>query len=977
MAILLQEVPFRDRARALEHLSGLLEDAPAALQERVRSLLKSAPDPDGSSFFLGRLYQERRDDCLRLMESLPGLQVLIAVFSHSHFLAHEVLQHPEWVDELTGSNDLFRMVPADELRMRLETMLGGAPDELPSAHTLALFRRQQILRIAARDVMQFCTLGEATEELSNLADTLLEVTYQRIRNYYIARHGTPLYEDQSTAENRECGFSVIALGKLGGQELNYSSDIDLMFVYAANGQTNGQDPISNKEFFKKVANRFTDLLSTYTPQGLCYRVDLRLRPDGRLGEVCLSLEGTRTYYQKRARDWELQMLIKARVAAGEAAPGRELLDFVEPLTYRTTLDFNAVESVSATRERINEKVAMRRGDFDIKLARGGIRDIEFLVQCLQRLHGGRDQWLRHGGTVLALSRLRHKNYLSDSEYSRLACAYQFLRDLEHRLQMLEDRQTHSLPSERAELELLAKRMPTAEIGSEASADRLLNQLNEHLEDVQGLYERVIHAQQPLYYSGSPMAAPYPRREAESQAAAAPAADAYPEPAGRSNLVRFLDAKSPDLAAHLANRTLGRGHRPFEHFLEKIIDRPEHLGLLGDDAVLAGYAFDLFEHSPYFAEEFIRHPNLLEELVRLRGGQAPETYGQTAGEIEDMDKLRAFYRRETVYIHAGSICLKAPIFQTLEKSSELADAMISAAYRMAVADTVKTHPPEDPTYIALDQMMVISLGRLGMKEFDLASDADLLFVLPDADAPEQGFWIRAAERLIDLLTAYTGGGVMFAVDTRLRPNGRSGGLVQLESTYKEYFAKKAEAWEGIAYMKSRGVAGNIERATRFLNELQQVDWRRWGQSGRSRQDLKQMRARVEKEQASGNPLKAGIGGYFDIDFALLYLRLKGAGIFYRVLNTPERIDVVEQMGHLEREDADFLRDAAIFYRAVDHGLRVYTGHAEGTLPTSDLKLAALTELVHRWTPAHLNGEPLGVVQAHIRTRTRNFFDRLFN
>ena len=204
---------------------------------------------------------------------------------------------------------------------------------------------------------------------------------------------------------------MIALGKLGGKELNYSSDIDLMFVYSGNGETDGPARITNKEFFKKAANQYTDLLSTYTNEGMCYRVDLRLRPDGRYGEVCISQDGARNYYQTRARDWELQMLIKARVAAGDREPGRDLLEFVEPLIYSSSLDFRAVEAVSETRERISEKLAARRSPhtgLDIKLARGGIRDIEFLVQCLQRLHGGREPWVRHGGTLFALFRLRDK-----------------------------------------------------------------------------------------------------------------------------------------------------------------------------------------------------------------------------------------------------------------------------------------------------------------------------------------------------------------------------------------------------------------------------------------------------------------------------------------------------------------------------------------------------------------------------------------
>jgi glutamate-ammonia-ligase adenylyltransferase len=252
----------------------------------------------------------------------------------------------------------------------------------------------------------------------------------------------------------------------------------------------------------------------------------------------------------------------------------------------------------------------------------------------------------------------------------------------------------------------------------------------------------------------------------------------------------------------------------------------------------------------------------------------------------------------------------------------------------------------------------------------------LFVLPDEDAGEQMFWTRVAGHLIDLITAYTGSGVMFAVDTRLRPNGSAGALVQLEHSYREYFEKGAEAWEGIAYMKARGVAGDMERTTEFLNTLQKQDWRRYGQSGRSKKDLRQMRLRLEKEVGPSNPLKAGPGGFYDIDFLLLYLRLRGAGIFFKVLNTPERIDIIEAMGHLERSDADFLRDAAILYRAIDHAMRIYSGHAEGKLPSSETHLAAVTELVHRWIPERLRQLPLPDQLTQIRVRAREIFDQVF-
>ena len=962
MSSLLETIAFRQPRRAQGEIAALAGGLPSATEIQIEILLASAADPDAALHYLASLKHQHPDVFKRLVQSQTHLQHLIAVFSNSRFLSDEILQNPQWIEQLA---DLDRVLLDGEYKKRLSAFLKQQPEGTPEALSLALFRRQQILRILLRDILGLCALSETTEELSNLADAILDVSYQRIRADLVSKHGVPRYVDED-GKPRECGMSVIALGKLGGRELNYSSDIDLMFVYTANGETDGPSPISNKEFYKKVANQYTELLSTYTAEGLCYRVDLRLRPDGSLGEVCISLEGAKKYYQVRARDWELQMLIKGRAAAGDPDTGRELLDSVEPLTYSTTLDFSAVEAVSATRERISEKLNRRRlgkSAFDVKLAPGGIRDIEFLVQCLQRLHGGRVPWVRHGGTMLALARLNDKDLLSAAEYGRLVSAYRFLRNLEHRLQFADDRQTHTLPTAERDLDLLAQRMPTTQLGSAPSREKLLHELNAHLEAVQEIYHRVIHAQRPSYYNLPPPA---------------PAEVEQPETgeAVTTNLVRFLTECAPELAGRVLRAGLRRGAGAFEHFLEKVAPNREWLSLLNSNDTVARYTLDIFEHSPYFAEELIRNPELMEELARL-GAANDVPVAEIAAHFEDVSELRRFFRREMFRIQDASMCLRLPVFETLETTSDLADAAIAATYRMALEQVAASHPAVTPGYTLRNQLMVIALGRLGMREFDLASDADLVFVLPDEDHDEHLFWTRVAGRMIDLITAYTGTGLMFSVDTRLRPNGSAGALVQSEASYKEYFSKNAEAWEGISYMKARAVAGNEERATKFLNELQQVDWRRYGQSGRSKKDLRQMRLRLEKEQGAGHPLKAGLGGFYDIDFSLLYLRLKAAGIFYKVLNTPARINIIEAMGHLERADAEFLRDAATFYRAMDHGLRVYSGHAEGSLPNSESQLEVLTDLVHRWTPDHLNQRPLKIELSKIQNRTREIFDRLFS
>jgi glutamate-ammonia-ligase adenylyltransferase len=925
--------PFQDRHRGEREARALAQYLPEGVAGRLDLLLAACPAPERALHAFTRLLERQPGAFERLVRSGAALQALVAVFAQSRFLTEDILQHPEWAVDLLDPAGLRRVAGEEELRTRLVARLSpGVPPPLE----LAKFRRREMLRIVARDVLGLGTLPEITGELSALAGVMVDVAYERIHAGLVEHYGEPRGPDGGAAH-----FAVIALGKLGGRELNYSSDIDLLFLYSANGETSGRRAIANKEFFKRAANQLTALLSTYTAEGLCYRVDLRLRPDGSLGEVCLSLEGALQYYEKRPRDWELQMMIKARVAAGHRPTGQALLDFVEPRTYKTTLDFSAVEELSATRERLNEKLAARsasrhtRAGADVKLGRGGIRDIEFLVQCLQRLHGGADPWVRHGGTMLALARLQDKGYLTGAEYGKLASAYQFLRHLEHRLQFDEDRQTHTLPEDPQSLELLARRMPGGGTAAHLTAD-----LRIHADQVVEIYDRVVHSR----HGGE----------------APPAAGRQP-----ASVVLALEQAAPALAKALREADLHRGYRPFEHFLERLSSDPARLARLDRDPALAAATLDLFEHSPHLAEELIRTPELIEDVAcaavpLLRDGPPPG----------DPLELRRWFRREMVRIQAESICQSHPIFDTLARTSNLAEAVIRRAYGIAVAGTLEASPPRTPGYEPASQMWIIALGRLGMQEFDLGSDADLVFVLADSDAEEMEFWTRVANRMVSLITAYTGAGLLFAVDTRLRPNGSAGPLVQTATAVKDYFENASEAWEGITYMKSRGVAGEAARADAFLNELQSADWRRWGQGGRSRADLRQMRARLEKEQGASHPLKAASGGYYDIDFLLMYLRLKSAGVFFKVLNTPARIEVLEILGHLGREQARFLREAATFYRALDHGLRLISGHAEGKLPKAESQLELLAEVVPRWTPIPLAELP------RIRTETRALFDRFF-
>lgn len=922
----LRDIEYGDRVRALREISQLTRALPRETAGDLDSLLAASPAPEQGLHYFSRLREENPDAFAKLAGSQMCLRGLVAVFTHSHFLSEAVIRRPEWMLEIFEDGWPERARTVEEYAALLESTLTAG---LPSALELARFRRQHMLRILLRDLLKLASLPVLTGELTALADALLDAAYWRISEHLQVVHGTPY-----GSLGEQATFAAIALGKMGGEELNYSSDIDLMFLYSANGETRGPRSISNKEFFGRVAHQLTELLSTPTPEGRCYRVDLRLRPDGNSGEVCLSIEGTSHYYQQRAAAWELQMLIKARPAGGDKALGKALLDFVEPGIYSSSLDFAAIEQLAVSRERLTESLSKfpklrSEAGLHLKLEPGGIRDIEFLVQCMQRLHGGEDTWVRHGGTMLALARLHDKGHISDSEFGRLAGAYQFFRNLEHRLQFADDRQLHVLPANRDELEFLARSMDGE--GSEW----LLAQVHTHLSNVREIYDLLIHSK-----------------------TAPETPTVYAPKAGLA--LQGLELRAPQLAAAVTGARIRRGQRALEHFLSRTPADVE--SLLNGNPELTRDLLLLIEDSPHFAEELIRAPQFAIEIAL-----AQEPFGDAPSSA---DELRRWYRRMMLRVQAASVCQSQPVFDSLERTSLLAEIVIQRVYTIAVQQILATHPPSQASYTPMGQMWVVALGRLGMGEFDIASDADLVFVLADGDATELEFWTRVAQRFVDMIMAYTGEGVLFAVDTRLRPNGNDGLLVMCEGPFIEYFHNSAEAWEGITYLKARIVAGDAKRGAGFLHQLQGIDWQRHGQRNLSRVDLRTMRGRIEKEQGAAHPLKAGRGGFYDIDFILMYLRLKAAGMYYDVLNTPERIKVLESNGQLDRGSAKFLLEAATFYRALDHAIRVMTGHAQDRLPQGVMQVENLAALLKRWTPIGL--DQVETIQSNVRTLYEKIF-----
>ena len=459
----------------------------------IEAFITTLPDPSGARTFLTRLRELDPPPPLDLDRNQHLLARLLTIAAYSPYLSESLLRHPEHIGWLRNEAErgMDRVKSAEQLRQEMARFVTGAIE--PDLRTnLARFKRRELLRIYLRDCMARATLAEVTDELSNLADVILghalAVSYQAMSN----RHGAPQSRDERGRID-PAEFAVVSLGKLGCRELNYASDVDLLFLYSGDGSTAGDgrgagSSITNKEFFSGVAERIVQMIASNPGEGSVYRIDLRLRPYGRDGDTVWEIERAANYYRQKAQNWERQALIRARVSAGSERVVSRFLEMVRGVVFAPEALPGAVADVRRAKDKIDRSVASRGGGFNVKLGRGGIREIEFIVQALQLEWGGREPWVRSAQTLIVLGRLAEKGYLSETECARLSAAYEFLRKAEHRLQMEHGAQTHRLPTEAGRLELLARRCGYS--GSNNPVALFIADLEAHTSSVRAIYARV-------------------------------------------------------------------------------------------------------------------------------------------------------------------------------------------------------------------------------------------------------------------------------------------------------------------------------------------------------------------------------------------------------------------------------------------------------------------------------------------------------
>lgn len=1013
-------VPFEDATKAEGNLERVgLRLAPGLLQP-LASLLSESPDPDGALNLLDRYVQGAPPEVLEdLLRHPSALTYLVAIFGYSAFLAESFLADPSLPIQFARDRHFAKLKSWEDLMQDYARFSTTSPDPWLSAQ-LARFKRRNYLRIVLKDVLGLSTLGETTLELSALSDVILANALFFCDQELEKRYGQPQYRDaQGRIAHSE--FSVVSLGKLGGNELNYSSDIDLLFLYSHDGETAGStephSQISNKEYAVRLAHAITRTITQSTPHGLVFRVDLRLRPEGEQGDLAISVKSATEYYEHRARDWELQMLIKARHSAGGAEVTRAFLRNVEPYIYASAADFSAIESVLWSREKISKKLRENSGDStDVKLHRGGIRDIEFLSQCLQRLHGGRDPWVRSGGTLHGLRKLNDKGLLANRDYATLTAAYDFLRKIEHRIQLDMGQQSHRLPADPRALDRLARRVGlpygrpgssfgrTPPSGSQRPGALLEARVEQVFEQVDEIYQRVIHP-----HAGSDVRSTFGLRPVPLAPGDA-GANSY------AATLSFLDVQAPDLARLVRDREVPERVRSrVAAFFASLLESSERFRLAREQPRQIAISLDVIAASDFLADLLIHHP---EEVAVIEPAAGDGTVQASAAQLEmplespatpaerqafpwaadaaiDMREktalLRRHFRSAVVALGVADLPGFPSIFGCLDRWSALAARSISSALRIAeealgVAPAGCAHSLEASLEAGADlatstshadcPLAVLGLGRLGVREFDLGSDADLVFVVASGTSRDEvAFRTRLAGKTIDVLSSYTRDGTLFAVDTRLRPRGREGELVITVDELLAYLHDTAQPWEGLTYLKIAPVAGNLALGTEISAQVHQGLLERFAAFPDLEGELHQMRRRLEREvTAPPTNTKTAPGGYYDVDFCVSYLSLRHRVELGVGSNMAERISTLGEAGLIGDEDARVLSSGAAFLRSVDHAVRLVVGKPADGLPEHVGQAEALESLAHRWglTPGE---QPLAARLRGVQQEIRYVYRRL--
>jgi glutamate-ammonia-ligase adenylyltransferase len=932
---------------------------------RVLAELAAAADPDMALNNLER-YAGGVDRAVffRTLAEHPGAAHLLAVLGGgSQFLADALRRRPAGLAWLLEPRTM-RVWFADDFAADLAQSLAAFPGREARLNALRRFKYRHVLRIGARDLLGDADLSVTTEELARLADTCLGEAWRMAETDARARFGAPRDDDGG-----ETGLAVIGMGKLGGEELNYSSDIDLMFVYGAEGDTAGgpEGRLSNGEYYARVCRDIVAIIESVTDEGYVFRVDLRLRPEGRMGAVALALDGYRAYHRERAEGWERQALLKARVAAGDERVGARFMDFVRETVYRPGLDERVVPAIRAMKGQIDDELR-RRGEGierNVKLGRGGIREIEFVVQALQLLYGGDDPWLRERNSLKALFRLTERGYLAPDLGRRLSHALVYLRTVEHRLQLLHEFQTHTLPEAPAELGRLARRL--GERGTPAAAARAFRARHRVL-------TREVHAAFRAFFGGR--TAPVRRRPLPGLVALKATGFADPERA-RQNLRLILEGRPLVPYAGALRAALERLYpalldalwkspdpdealNQFERFLSAAGPRSGYIELLADDRTLLDGLVRLCAGGDLLTQLLIAQPELLASLAdptalagrrtrpRLRAALAA-VFETGVPPAERRDRLRRLKQAEELTIVWRYLLGVTSIERYAREMTALAEATLEAGWLLALGAQVERHGVPRDAQGRFVPAVLVGVGKLGGRELTTGSDLDLFVVFgtpgdgegtTDGPAPVDAhtFYSGAVERLAGALGDITQAGVAFAVDLRIRPGSKGSGFAASLDALQRYYEDHGDLWERQTLTRARLVLGDRALGRRVRAVLRRLVYGA-PLPGSGLKEIAEVRTRMELELGKETPgrwhVKFGRGGLVDVEFLAQALQLVHGAAHPEVrrTSTTAALRGLARAGALPAATAAELAEHYRFLRRVSTALRLL-----GARPTDTLELA---------------------------------------
>jgi glutamate-ammonia-ligase adenylyltransferase len=889
----------------------------------------------------------------------PHRAALPRVVAASGFVASALIRDPqslEWFSERAAGT-------SDAANADYERQAACAPTAGAAQFILREWRRRAMLRIAWRDIAGIAAVTETLLAVSDLADAAVRAAVAAAEMQLKPIFGTPHHSNTDSAP-----FIVLGMGKLGGRELNFSSDIDLVFLFCEAGETSGPRIVDNEEYFNRLGREIIRLLDEQNADGFVFRVDMRLRPFGESGPLVVSLAALEDYLQQHGRDWERYAWIKARAIVGAGAYAKAYDEFVRAFVYRRYLDFGVFESLRDMKALIVREVSRRELDHHLKLGKGGIREVEFIVQSLQLVRGGSDRRLQNPALLEVLPLLAGSKLMSAEHIAELTDAYLTLREAENALQMMRDEQTHSLPEDGLDRARLALMMGLEDwAGTAARLERTLQkvaaQFDALLFGAPGLRDdsgaawldsddAKINEELVNYgFASGEIAAVSAILEAYRHAAPYRRLDE----AGHRRLyvivARLLKSAAQQAAPAIVVQRVLR-------VLEAIGARASYLALLREQPSALDRLIEVCAISGFLARQIADFPLLLDELIDAkafdelpsRRGFALELAARTERLSPDdperqVESLRQFQKVAVFAVALADLTGRLPLMRVSDRLTDIAELIIQCCMDLAWQQMTQAygvpHCGEDPTGLRPVVVAVAGYGKLGGLELGYASDLDLVFLhdsagsiqLTDGDRPlDNGvFFLRLGQRIVHLLTMHSAAGRLYEVDMRLRPNGKGGFLMTGIDAFERYQQADAWTWEHQALLRARAVAGDASLCEAF-EAVRRRTLTGAVRRDTLRADVLEMRLRMRRELSRSGArqfdIKQDAGGIADIEFLVQYWVLAAAQAHPELLTYTDNVrqlDGLAAVGVLDDATAAWLKEAYIGYRTVLHHLSL---EAEG-------------------------------------------------